>query len=177
MVPRLRRHEDDLLRRHVRGVDHQHVHPAAQRGRERRVQVALPHPAAVRGHVAPRVLQRRRVDVRRVQLHAARQLRGHRRAQGADPAAQVQYHRAGPGQCHRLPHQELGAPARYEGPRADLHAQPAELRPADDVFQRFAAHPAGQQLRQVVRVGGGPGQELRLLLREDAARRAQGFHK
>src|SRR3712207_8574684 len=59
-----------LFRPHVRRVDRQQVHPTAQPVGQRRVEVALVHPAADRREVAPGAADGDRVDVGRVQLRS-----------------------------------------------------------------------------------------------------------
>src|SRR5690606_22624259 len=57
------------------------------------------------------------------------------------------------------------------------HGDPplAELRPADDVLQRFTGHPAGDHGLQLLGAGGRLVQDVRLFLGEHAARGAQSL--
>jgi hypothetical protein len=57
-----------------------------------------------------------------------------------------------------------------------MHSQPAEERPTEHILERF---PAGPPLEKVLEFRRRPGlgeEEFRLLLCEDAARRAEACH-
>ncbi|BCB91703.1 hypothetical protein Psuf_090160 [Phytohabitans suffuscus] len=161
--------------RDVRDVRHHDVDPAAQRLGQRRVQVALVDVAAGRGQVAPRAAYRRGVGVRGVDGDRAGG-RGHRGGQGAGAAAHVDDRgrgRAAGQQGHRLADQQRGAPARDEDARVDRDPQAAELRPPQQVLQRLAGDPAGDQRGQVGGGVRGGGEQARLVFGEDTTRGAQ----
>ena len=90
-------------------------------------------------------------------------------AHRARAAAQVDDDGVRPGKGGGLVHQELGAPPRYEHIRVDKYPQPAEVCPAEDVFERYAGDPLINHRREFGRCGGRADEQLRFVLGEDAA--------
>jgi hypothetical protein len=66
-------------------------------------------------------------------------------------------------------HEELAADAGDEDAGAQAYPDAAEVREADDLFERLASGAAGDELAEIGRAGGGPGEHGRLVLGEDAA--------
>ncbi|MEC5152336.1 hypothetical protein [Cryobacterium sp. GrIS_2_6] len=117
-----------------------------------------------------------RVEVRRQEVESQpRQGREQGGADGSRAAAEVDDDRTTTGEPGGLAHERLCASPRHEDPGFDVHPQPAEQRPAEDVFERLPAHPALQQVLELVRRPSLAEEELRFLLGEDASRRAEAF--
>ena len=105
VVPRLRGHQGDLIGLHVRRIDRQDVHPAAQPPGQRVEKVALVDGA--RGtDVAAGAGHRGRIDVRCVQV-AARDSSGNGETESGCAATEIDDHAAGP----RAPRSPGGPPA------------------------------------------------------------------
>ena len=178
MQPGFRRQQRDLAGRDVGDVGGQHVHPPAQRAGQRIVQVALVHLAAGGGQVAPGAPHRGGIDVGGVQFGVP-QGRGHRGAHRPRPAAQVENdHRLPwpgglPAERDRDAGEILGAPARDEDAQVDGDPLPAELGPAEHLLERQPGDAPGHQGGEVGRGLRRRGEQLRLLLGENAARGAQ----
>ena len=173
--PGLGRQEFDLAGGHVRHVGGQDRDPAAQFARQRPVKVALVDVRGeapgrpVRGGVAPGAADRGRLDVGGVQFRAGHG-RGHRDADRARAAAQVDDDSTRPGHRDGLPDEELGTAARHEDPGVHGDPQPGEFRPAQDMLKGLAGDPL---VHHRVQLAGGPGrgdEQLGLVLGEDAAR-------
>ncbi len=95
----------------------------------------------------------------------------HRRAHRAGPAAHVQDHRRprdlAP-QRDRLLDEERGTRPGHEHPGRHGHPQAAELRPAQDVFERLTADAARDHGGQGVGGGSGGDEQRGLVLGEHA---------
>ena len=165
--PGLGRQQPDLPGGHVRHVGDQDVHAAVQRGGQRLEEVAGVDVGADRGEVAAGAGHRGGVDVGGVQLGGV-QGGGERGAHRAGTAAQVDDHRARRGEPNSLADQELGAAAGHEDAGIHGYPQAAEVRPADDLFQRQAGCPPVHHGGELRRRGGRGDEQLRLVLGEHA---------
>lgn len=170
---RLRRHQRDGVRRNVRRVHRDDRDPAAQRRGQGVEQVALED--TIRREVGPSGAHGRRIDVGRVD-DGTGDARGDHRADRSRAAAQVEHDGTGSRQIRRQSGEQLGAPPRHEDPGVDVHALAAELREAEQRFERLAVDPAGHQRLELLRRRGGLHQQGGLLFCEDAAGRAQTAH-
>jgi len=74
-----------------------------------------------------------------------------------------------PGEGGGLAHEELGASPRYEHIRVDEYPLSAEVRPADDVFERGAGDPLINHRREFSGCAGRADEQLRFVLGEDAS--------
>lgn len=105
------------------------------------------------------------------------QLCGHREAERAGAAAQIDDHRGGrASQRSGGLDEELAAAPRHEHPGIHEDPQAAELRPADHLLER---QPAGSLLHQRVELGRGSRglrEQPRLVFREHAPGGAQPRH-
>jgi hypothetical protein len=169
VITGLRWHQPDGVARHVRHVRHQDGDSPAHRHRERLEQVADVHRPG--RQVAPRAGDRRRIDVRGVQLEVGR--RSERGADGPGTAAEVDDHRPGPDEGGGLADQELGASTRHEHARVHRDPQAAELRPAEQVLQGLPGDPPSDQKLQRCSVPCPGHQQPGLFLGEHAAGGAQ----
>lgn len=129
-------------------------------------------PAARVGGVAAGAVHRGRVDVGGVQLDRA-QRGGERGADRTGAAAQVHDDRGVRHLGEGLFDEELGATAGHEDAGAHGDPQSAELRPADDEFERVAGDPAVHHAGQFVGGAGGGEDQPCLVLGEDTARGAE----
>ena len=89
------------------------------------------------GDVAPSAEHRDRVDIGGVKLDAGDD-RGQGHPQSARTAAEVEHHRAGPGERRCLVHQKFGATAGNEDAGVHLDASAEEVDPTEDGFKRQA---------------------------------------
>ncbi|GAA1649344.1 hypothetical protein GCM10009744_46010 [Kribbella alba] len=94
--------------------------------------------------------------------------------QRARTTAKIQYYGARPAERDRLGHQELRTPPGHENARINLDAQAAELRPAENVFERKSIDPLIDQLGEFGVVAGSGDEQGCFVLGEDAAGGAEG---
>jgi hypothetical protein len=175
----LRGQQPDRLGGYVGCVGDQDVDAAPQRSGQRLVEVAFVDLTTGSGEVAAGAPHRSRVDVDGVQLDPV-QGRDQRCAHRARAAAQVNDDSSWPGeglagagslagQGGGLVDEELGAAAGYEDSGVHGYPQAAELRPAEDVFERQAS---GSPVHHGGEVDPRPcrgDEQLRLILGEDTA--------
>ncbi len=143
-----------------------------QLGRERGVEVALVHPLG--REVAARAGHGDRVGVGGVHL-GRRPVSGESSAEGGGAAAQVDHHVGGLAQGDR--DDQLAPSSRHEHPGVDRDPHAREGRPADDVLERLARHPAGRPRHQLAGRRRLVEQEPGLLLGEDAPGRPERGHE
>src|SRR5215472_6807614 len=170
----LGRQQRHLAGRHVRHVRDHDVDQAAQRPRQRLVQITQVDGPAAR-QVAGRAGRGYGIDVDGVQLRQRHGI-GQRGSHGSAAAAKVEHDRARRRQRRRLRDQELGADPGYEHAGLDRDPQAAELRPPEHVLERQPGLPLADHgvkldlvLRRLV-------QQPCLVLREHASRRSEPGH-
>ncbi len=176
VVAGLRGHQPEGVGGDVRRARDQHVHPASERGRQRRVEIARVDGPADRLDVAAGAPDSHRVDVSRMQLHRAHGSRDGD-PDGPRAAAQVEHDSTRLDQRRGLADQQLGAAAGHEDTWLERDALPAELRPTDDLLERDSGDPSRDHVLEEVGRGGLGDQQRGLLLREDASGRAQRGHQ
>ena len=117
--------------------------------------------------MSARAVNRGGIDVGRVDLEPflGRKQRG---ADGPGAAAQLEDDVARRGVRNRLLRKEFGTPARNEDPFGHRDPQSAELRPADNDFERDTADPPGHHRLERRRVGRLSSEQPGLVLGEDA---------
>ena len=135
--------------------------------RQRVEQVALVHVRADGRQIAAGAPDGGRFDVDGVQRDAVDEGRD-RQAHRTRTAGQVDDRGARPGQCRRPAGEQFGALARHEHTRVDRHAQPAELGPAHDVFERESGDPPLHHGREGRRCGRRVDEQSSLVLGEHA---------
>lgn len=200
VLPGFRRHCGDGISWNVRSIHGQECHVSLERRRKSLVQVAMVNLTAHQPHIAGGALHRCRIDVRGMKLKAVYptgKRRPHRPGTAAEihhdggcfvmprrmqaefgPASSPgSATRPTPGsspksrkQFRSLMNQQLGTAAGNEHSWIHGYPGPTELGPTNNVLQWIPGNPPFNSMGEIVRVRKSVEQELRLLLREYAAR-------